>query len=487
MNSNGILESHWPRVAAHFFVDACIVFAGIGLGAALRLGEEWMLALGMYWPAMMVAGIAFPCTIYLCGLYSPRTGTRDLWKQSLMLAACFVGTLVLLAAVFYLNFSTRIGRGVMLWAALLIGVGVLIHHMALIRRFRHFRERVAFISGSSSEDLECERVAQLARGGFDVVGVIGYDDHAPGFGVGSLGSVRDLAGIAGRERLDRVLCAGRAYRDPGLLSDSCQLRYSGVTVMPLVAVCEEFYHAVPLELVTPDWLMNASGSPQLFYIKKLKRAFDIAAASIGLLTLSPFLLMGMLMVRVSSAGPVFYRQHRAGRFGRPIIVLKLRTMRVDAEKDGVQWSGKDDARVTWVGKFLRQYRVDEIPQLLAVLLGQMSLVGPRPERPEFVESLAAQIPFYRERLMVQPGLTGWAQVKYPYGADVEDARRKLEYDLYYMKHMSLFMDLFIVLDTIRTILRGGVCGRGVPEHPFRVDRSWMGTPMPMAVEAGARK
>jgi lipopolysaccharide/colanic/teichoic acid biosynthesis glycosyltransferase len=153
---------------------------------------------------------------------------------------------------------------------------------------------------------------------------------------------------------------------------------------------------------------------------------------------------------------VFYRQVRCGRFGKEFSMLKLRTMRVDAEKDGAVWATAGDKRTTPVGGFLRKYRIDEIPQLINVLRGEMSLVGPRPERPEFVEQLAEKIPFYRERLMIQPGITGWAQVNYPYGASVEDTRRKLEYDLYYMKHMSLFLDLFILLDTVRTILAGGL-------------------------------
>jgi lipopolysaccharide/colanic/teichoic acid biosynthesis glycosyltransferase len=140
-------------------------------------------------------------------------------------------------------------------------------------------------------------------------------------------------------------------------------------------------------------------------------------------------------------------------------------MRVDAEKDGVRWAAANDSRVTWTGRFLRKFRVDEIPQLVNVLRGEMSFVGPRPERPEFVAELATQIPYYEERLMVQPGITGWAQVNYPYGASVEDTRRKLEYDLYYMKNMSLFLDMFILLDTVRIILRGGMDPRKVRRLP----------------------
>jgi exopolysaccharide biosynthesis polyprenyl glycosylphosphotransferase len=233
------------------------------------------------------------------------------------------------------------------------------------------------------------------------------------------------------------------------------LRYSGISVMPLITLCEEVEQYVPLELITSEWLLNASGEPQHIYIKKLKRFFDIICSAIGLVLSSPALALGALAIRLTSPGPIFYRQTRSGRFGRPFQMTKLRTMHVNAEKTGAVWSGKNDPRVTFVGRFLRRYRIDEIPQLWHVLCGQMSFVGPRPERPEIIAQLAQEVPYYEERLMVQPGITGWAQVSYPYGASALDARRKLEYDLYYMKHMSLFLDVFILLDTVRTVLTGG--------------------------------
>jgi lipopolysaccharide/colanic/teichoic acid biosynthesis glycosyltransferase len=236
------------------------------------------------------------------------------------------------------------------------------------------------------------------------------------------------------------------------------LRYSGVTVMPLISVFEEICQCVPVEMVTPEWLLSASGEPRMFYIKKLKRAFDIIVSLAGLLFLWPFLLFGMILVKITSPqGPVFYRQTRSGRFGHAFTLLKLRTMRPDAETgDTAVWASTKDPRAVPGGNFLRRYRVDEIPQMWNVLRGEMSFVGPRPERPEFVEMLAEQIPFYRERLLIQPGITGWAQVNHPYAASVADARHKLEYDLYYAKNMSLFLDMFILLDTVRIILRGGV-------------------------------
>ena len=237
-------------------------------------------------------------------------------------------------------------------------------------------------------------------------------------------------------------------------------------MVSLISLCEEIYQFVPLELVSPNWLLNASDAPQMLYIKKVKRAFDIIISLIGLVFLGPIMLLGMLGVKLSSKGPVFYRQTRVGRFGKNFEVLKLRSMRTDAEKDGAQWSAAgNDPRSTPIGKILRRYRIDEIPQLINVLRGEMSFVGPRPERPEFVEKLAEDIPYFHERLLCQPGITGWAQVNYPYGATTEDARRKLEYDLYYLKHMSVFLDAFILLDTFSIILRGGLDESKKIEHP----------------------
>jgi exopolysaccharide biosynthesis polyprenyl glycosylphosphotransferase len=252
-----------------------------------------------------------------------------------------------------------------------------------------------------------------------------------------------------------VLCTNKSISDPAMCSKFCQLRYSGVTVMPLISLCEEVCQSAPLELITPEWLLYASSLPHMLYIKKIKRAFDIIVSLAGLVLLSPVLALGVVAIKLTSSGPAFYHQVRCGRHGRPFKIVKLRTMIVGAEKNGAVWAEKRDPRITPVGKFLRKYRIDEIPQMLSVLRGEMSFVGPRPERPEFIDALAQQIPLYRERLLVQPGLTGWAQVSYAYGSTVEDAKRKLEYDLYYMKHMGVFLDVFILLDTVRIILRGG--------------------------------
>ena len=201
--------------------------------------------------------------------------------------------------------------------------------------------------------------------------------------------------------------------------------------------------------------MNAAMNSSVIHIRKIKRIMDFIVALTGLVVTLPVSLLAAFLVKIDSSGPVLYKQRRSGLDGVEYTLLKFRTMRQDAEAtSGAVWSRKYDSRVTRVGRFLRKWRIDEIPQLVNVLRGEMSLVGPRPERPEFVETLSEAIAFYKERLLVPPGITGWAQVKYPYAASIDAARRKLQYDLYYIKHMGFFLDILILLRTFKTIVVG---------------------------------
>lgn len=224
------------------------------------------------------------------------------------------------------------------------------------------------------------------------------------------------------------------------------------------ALYEEITGRIPIELVGEHmWALVLPVGEHSFLIKislVLKRIFDIAFGLIGLLLFTPCLPFVALAIKLDSPGPVFYSQDRVGHGGKIFKIIKFRSMMDDAEAlTGARWAAAYDERVTRFGRIMRQSRLDEVPQLLNVLLGQMSLVGPRPERPEFVQILAQEIPFYRARLVVKPGLTGWAQVRYRYGNSMQDALRKLQYDLYYIRHQSLFLDLIIAIKTISTMLR----------------------------------
>jgi exopolysaccharide biosynthesis polyprenyl glycosylphosphotransferase len=456
MSTNGVLRKHWLHISFHFALDSVLFYVATLAGILIRFRQDFDPALASYWPyALMTAGV-FSATTYIFGLYSTHSASQGVAKRAAILLFCTLVASGMFVAGTYVHSFRPIGRGAILISASLAYTATLIHHLFLLHILRNARERVAYIISSDFDEIETRLFRSFGTHHLDLAGVIEHNSYRATGDVRVLGSCSDLVGIIRRHGISRVLCTGKSLHDTSLLKSFCELRYSGVTVMPLISLCEEVDQYVPLELLTPEWLLHASGEPHLLYIKKVKRLFDIVASLAGLILSAPLLLASMLAVKLTSPGPVFYRQARSGRFGRLFKVTKLRTMVDNAEATGAVWSTENDPRVTAVGHFLRKYRIDEIPQFFHVLTGDMSFVGPRPERPEIIEKLAASIPYYRERLMVQPGISGWAQVNYPYGSSVEDARRKLEYDLYYMKNMSVFLDLFILLDTIRIVLCGGV-------------------------------
>jgi exopolysaccharide biosynthesis polyprenyl glycosylphosphotransferase len=231
------------------------------------------------------------------------------------------------------------------------------------------------------------------------------------------------------------------------------MKMMGVTFDYLASVYEEYTGKIAVEHLRPSWLIFSSGFRKSRRTRATKRTLDTVVAAFGLIVGSPLFLLTAALVRLSSPGPIIYSQTRVGQHSQPFTIYKFRSMAANAEaQTGAVWARKNDARVTPIGSFLRKTRLDELPQLWNVLRGDMSLVGPRPERPEFVTDLLKQIPFYGQRHVVKPGLTGWAQVSYTYGASVEDSLEKLQYDLFYIKHLNLPLDLFIILKTIKTVI-----------------------------------
>ncbi|HXT81165.1 MAG TPA: exopolysaccharide biosynthesis polyprenyl glycosylphosphotransferase [Acetobacteraceae bacterium] len=253
-----------------------------------------------------------------------------------------------------------------------------------------------------------------------------------------------------------VVVAGNAATSPddpspqGLLLDS---KLRGIRVFSATGFQERHLGRIDLDAITESWLLFADGFRNGYVSNAVKRVFDICSSLLLLLLTLPLMAVTALAIKIDSRGPVFYGQQRAGLHGRPFTLFKFRSMAVDAEAGGKpRWAQKHDPRITRVGSVIRSMRIDELPQLLNVLRGEMSMIGPRPERPHFVEQLAKVIPFYNERSYAKPGVTGWAQVNFPYGASVEDAREKLAYDLYYAKNRSFFLDLLIMAATVRVVL-----------------------------------
>lgn len=254
-----------------------------------------------------------------------------------------------------------------------------------------------------------------------------------------------------------ILVVDASNIHPKYLNDIVRFKLRGGEVCTFMEFYEKRFLKVPLELydnilalVTLDGFDKIKRKEQIF----LKRLMDIAFSLVLLLILFPILLIVAILVKITSEGPVFYQQIRTGEHGVPFAILKFRTMVKDAEKLGVKWAEKDDPRITKIGRFLRKTRLDELPQLINILRGDMSFIGPRPERPEFDETLSTSIPYWRLRYLVKPGLTGWAQVNFDYGASIEDSQEKLKYDLYYIKNFSFYLDLKIVFKTLQVVVFG---------------------------------
>ena len=273
-----------------------------------------------------------------------------------------------------------------------------------------------------------------------------------------LGGNEDLIDLVRRHRVDEVAVAITNNMRGELLQALMDCRAEKIHVVRMPDLYEQLTERVPVEHVNESWILDAmNGSSTLGYVERLgRRVLDLVFGTVGLFGLGTSYLLVALAIRLDDGGPVFYRQVRSGRGGKPFHVIKFRTMRCDAEGDGCpRWASEDDDRVTRVGRLLRKVRLDELPQVINILKGEMSIVGPRPERPEFIVDLEKRIPFYRARLVVKPGLTGWAQVYYEYGNSVEDQLIKLQYDLYYIRHRSILLDLYIISRTVGVVLRGG--------------------------------
>jgi sugar transferase (PEP-CTERM system associated) len=263
----------------------------------------------------------------------------------------------------------------------------------------------------------------------------------------------DLMEVVEKAKVHRVIVAMPERRGTIPMQELLELRMRGVKIEEATSWLERMSGKIEVENLYPSWLVFAQGFRRSSTFVLIRRLISITISLIGLILTAPLMPFLMLIITLDSKGPVFYTQTRVGKGGRLFKVVKFRTMRQDAEaSSGPKWAGDNDPRITRVGKFLRSSRLDEIPQLWCVLKGDMAFVGPRPERPEFIAWLSKEIPYYGVRHMVRPGLTGWAQVKYKYGSTVEDAREKLQYDLFYIKNASIGLDLLIMFQTVKTVL-----------------------------------
>jgi sugar transferase (PEP-CTERM system associated) len=316
-----------------------------------------------------------------------------------------------------------------------------------------FRRRV-LVLGAGARARRIKDLADRPESGFAVVGYIAMNAGQPALEHAvPRGAIADLSRHVRDLGVTEVVLALEERRNALPLKDLLRIKTAGVHVNDFSSFIERETGRVDLDTLNPSWLIFSDGfSSGRMLSSAAKRLFDLVASGVVLALTFPLIALFAVLVKLDSHGPAFFRQRRVGLYGEPFEMIKLRSMRSDAEKGGAKWAEKDDPRITRVGRFIRKVRIDELPQAWSVLTGRMSFVGPRPEVPAFVDDLEDKLPFYAERHMVKPGITGWAQINYPYGASVEDARAKLEYDLYYAKNYTPFLDLLILLQTLRVVL-----------------------------------
>lgn len=437
---------------------AAVVLASVLLGG---VGAWEQLAGGLAIARVAVIVVVCQLCLHYSDLYDLRSipTKRDLAAR---LMRAIGATSVILGIAYWLIPPLVVQQGVFLLSAALAAGLVMLWRFAfdIVTARLAPRERLLLVgTGPATIVLARELFERRQELGVDIVGFVDPDPArvgAPVINPGVVGTIDDIPWLASSMRVDRVVVNLSEERGKLPMDSLLDVRMrSGVLFDHLASVYEEYTGKIALENLRPSWLVFSTGFKKTRALMAAKRACDMVAATCGLILSLPLSLLTMLLVKLDSPrDPVFYHQERVGLNGAPFTIHKFRTMRSDAEAaTGPVWSaGDNDPRITRVGRFLRKTRLDEIPQLWNVLMGEMSLIGPRPERPSFVAQLTQQIPFYGQRHVVKPGVTGWAQVRYSYGASVEDALQKMQYDLFYVKHLSLLFDLVIALETIKTVV-----------------------------------
>ncbi len=411
------------------------------------------------WGWLAMAAVIYVLVLFAAGMYErdTLTGNRTVFGLSFV---SVVLSLCVIISLYYIADLSVVGRGILLMSSFFIFLGFgSVRYIYKLGVGRGFLARNTLIVG---EDPEVQDVIDLLKKhdffDYKVFGIVSVADNHPGefmHGYPVLGFIDKLKELSAVYDIECLIMATSRETEKGLLKHLRPIRYSGIHIMDYVGLKEEIAQEIDIDHIDDEWLMHAAMNSSRIHIRKVKRIMDFTVSLIGVILSSPILLLAAIAIKLDTRGPVFFRQKRMGCNGHPYELMKLRTMKRDAEKQsGAVWAKAQDARITRVGNYLRKWRIDEIPQLFNVLKGEMSLVGPRPERPEFLKTLSESIPFYEERLFVPPGVTGWAQIKFPYASSIDATRRKLQYELYYIKHMSLSFDLSILLRTAKTVLIG---------------------------------
>lgn len=435
--------------------DLVLIAAAHYLASWIRFGNP-IDVVSFYTRVFAVTLVVYPVTLYIFDLYNVSRPFRS--REAIVRS--FLGTITggsLSILIFYLLPYGPYGRGIMAIHMVLVWSFVIGWRWCFGLIFQTLGRSVpALILGAGKSGRAIFDLLKSPLSPYEVKGFIDDDPGKIGLSMSPrvMGPCSKLSAIAHLVGAQVAIVAIPKNRPERLIQSLLNARLQGIEVREAPDVFEELTRRIPVQHIADQWLLFARGFSLLHkeYMRKFKRLMDIAASALVLIVTAPLIGLTALAIRLESPGPVLYTQERVGKGQQKFTIYKFRSMRHNAEATGIRWASENDPRVTRVGKWLRLTHIDEIPQVWNIFKGDMSFVGPRPERPEFVEMLEREVPYYLVRHSVQPGLTGWAQINYQYGDSVEDAMRKLEYDLYYIKNMSLILDLKIILRTIGVVI-----------------------------------
>ncbi|HXN31698.1 MAG TPA: TIGR03013 family XrtA/PEP-CTERM system glycosyltransferase [Polyangiaceae bacterium] len=442
-----------PRKLLLFFYEGTLVVVTVLVSACLRLGVHAGLTMPHVAKKALLFAAIMQAAFYYAGLYDLATTRHARVVYERALRGVALGAIVLLL-VFYTLPALEIGRGIFLVALALSMLAVpawRILYNGVSEGSGFLRRTLIVGNGELAREL-----ARMVRArpdfGLDLVGMLARDRLQIDAATGVIGTYRDLYSLVTSERIEVVLVAYPDRRGTLPVEQLLEVKFRGVEVEEGVAFYERETGKIFVRELKPSQLIFAEGFRVRPATRRLKRLLDLVVAIVGLGLAAPLMILSAIAIAIDSPGPLLYRQVRSGELGRTFTLYKFRSMRVDAEKSGARFAEENDPRITRVGRLIRKMRIDELPQLYNVLRGEMSMVGPRPERPVFIEQLEQQVPYFKQRLYVKPGLTGHAQVRCRYGATAEDHLEKLQYDLYYIKSYSVMFDLSIIFDTIKVVL-----------------------------------
>ncbi len=444
------------------FVELLVLMGSAYAGAAVRHLGAGEVFTPSHLHHFFTSAIAFTTAVVFSmsamGMYQLNFSDSGSRKSIfLQLMPSFVMGFFILTLLFYLAPDLAFGRSILLMVFAIAAIGIFIARIIFMKTSELIQSRIMFV-GNGPLAKECSDLAQSTTRyhRYKIAGFVPNDSEEVCVPAANLLKVRDgesLAKLARKHGVEEIVVSVQNRRTKFPIKELLDCKLQGVKVTDAATFFERETCQIRVDSLQPSWLVFGGGFDQSFVRTFMKRSFDLVCSSIILMMTFPLMLLAALAVWLEDRGPVFYSQERVGKDGRAFRVLKFRSMRADAEKPGKpQWAAQNDPRVTRIGGFMRKTRIDELPQIVNVFKGEMSFVGPRPERPYFVEQLIEVVPYYNVRHSIKPGITGWAQVRYGYGSSAEDALQKLQYDLYYVKNNSLFLDVLILIDTLKVVL-----------------------------------